>query len=53
MCGNEKEALLTVKMHEVEAVKMLKGQTAHKRGQEASAGRVELGVVEMSAWNNL
>lgn len=53
VCGNEKEALLTVKMHEVEAVKMLKGRTVHKRGQEASAGRVELGVVEMSAWNNL
>lgn len=53
VCVNKKEALLTVKMHEVEAVKMLKGRTVHKRGQEASAGRVELGVVEMSAWNNL
>lgn len=53
VCVNEKEALVTVKMHEVEAVKMLKGRTVHKRGQEASAGRVELGVVEMSASNNL
>lgn len=48
VCVNDTEALLTVKMHEVEAVKMLKGQTVHKRGQEASAGRDGLRVVEMS-----